>query len=87
MYVYPNSNYSNLMRTDSPVFLAVEKQFWLWLESTNPANEYEEMYFGDEAIYDKKQAIQGAIDEMINEADETGKPVLISSFDFDAIFA
>ncbi len=86
MYVYPNANYSNLMKLDSPVFLAVEKEFWAWLESTNPANEYEEMYFGEDAIYDKKQAIQSAIDEMLNEADETGKPVLVSTFDFDAVF-
>ena len=87
MYVYPNSNYSQLTALDHPIFLAVEKEFWLWLESTNPAMEYEEMYFGDDAIYDKKGAIRGAIEEMMYEADETGKPVLISKFDFDAVFS
>ena len=87
MKVYPKSNYEMLSALDHPIFLAVEKEFWQWIESSNPANEYEEMYFGDDAIYNKQSAIKGAIEEMINEADETGKPVLISSFDFDAIFA
>ena len=87
MLIYPNSNQSNLSDTSHPVFLAVEKEFWGWLESSNPANEYEEMYFGDDAIYTKKGAIIGAIEEMINEANETNKPVLVSTFDFDAIFS
>ena len=87
MNIYPNSNYSQLSALDHPIFLAVEKEFWLWLESTNPAMEYEEMYFGDEAIYNKKDAIKGAIEEMIAEADQTGKPVIISKFDFDAVFS
>ena len=87
MYVYPKSDYTKLSALGHPIFLAVEKEFWAWLDSSNPGMEYEEMYFGCEAIYDKKGAIRGAIEEMIFEADETGKPVLISSFDFDAVFA
>ena len=87
MYVYPNSDYYKLTALDHPVFLAVEKEFWAWLESTNPCMEYEDMYFSDDAIYDKKSAIKGAIEELICEADETGKPVLIRTFDFDAVFA
>lgn len=87
MYVYPKSDYNTLTALDHPVFLAVEREFWEWLESSNPANEYEDMYFGDDAIYSKKDAIKGAIAELIDEADETNKPVLIKTFDFDAVFA
>lgn len=87
MKVYPNSDYTKLSTLDHPIFLAVEKEFWAWLKNSNPANEYEDMYFSEDAIYDKKQAIRGAIEEMICEADETGKPVEIASFDFDAVFS
>ncbi len=87
MKVYPNADYSKLSSLDHPIFLAVEREFWNWLNSSNPAMEYEDMYFSDDAIYDKKQAIQGAIEEMICEADETNKPVEIASFDFDAVFS
>ena len=86
MLIYPNTNYSNAINLDSPIFLEVEKEFWKWLESSNPANEFEEMYFSDDAIYSKKDAIYGAIDELINSANEENKPILISSFDFDAVF-
>lgn len=87
MYVYPKSDYAKLTALDHPIFLAVEVEFWGWLNSSNPAMEYEDMYFSDDAIYDKKEAIKAAIEGLINEADETGKPILIKSFDFDAVFA
>lgn len=87
MYIYPHSDYAKLSAIDHPVFLAVEKEFWSWLDSSNPAMEYEDMYFSEDAIYSKKDAIKGAISEMMEEADETGKPVLIRTFDFDAVFS
>lgn len=87
MKVYPNSDSQKLSSLDHPVFLAVENEFHNWIDNSNPGMEYEEMYFGSDAIYTKKGAIQGAIEEMIDEANETGKPVLVSSFDFDAVFA
>lgn len=87
MYIYPNTNYQAAAKTDSPIFQAVENEFWKWLNSTNPAMEYSDMYFSEDAIYDKKSAIRGAIEELIAEAEETGKPVLLSKFDFDAVFA
>ena len=86
MLIYPNTNYQTAAKLDSPIFLAVEKEFWAWFENTNPASEYEEMYFGDEAIYSKKGAILQAIEEMIDEADTTGKPVNLKTFDIDGIF-
>jgi hypothetical protein len=87
MNIYPNTNYSEVSRVDHPIFQAVENEFNNWIDNSNPALEYHEQYFSDEAIYSKKQAIQGAISEMIDEAQETGAPVKISSFDFDAVFS
>jgi hypothetical protein len=87
MYLYPNSNILEISNPSHPVFLEVEREFWAWLESSNPANQYEEMYFSDDAIYTKRGAIIGAIEELLNEAQETNKPVLIKTFDFDAVFS
>lgn len=87
MKIYPNSDYDQISATDHPIFLAVENEFWAWLKSSNPAMEYEDMYFSEDAIYDKKSAIRGAIEEMLSEANEINKPVLIKTFDFDAVFA
>lgn len=87
MLVYPNSNIAELQRIDHPVFLEVENQFWQWLQSSNPAMEYEEKYFGDESIYTKKGAIRGAIESIVDEANEENKPVNVGTFDFDAVFA
>lgn len=86
MKVYPNSDFSKLSALDSPVFAAIEKEFDDFIEHSNPASEYEEMYFGDEAIYSKKGAIRQAIEEMMDEADITGKPVDIKTFDLWGIF-
>ena len=87
MKVYPNSNLLTLCNPSHPVFLAVEKEFWDWIDSTNPAQEYEAMYFSDEAIFNKRGAIEQAIEDMINEANEENKPVIVARFDFDAVFA
>ena len=87
MYVYPNTNILEISNPSHVIFKAVEKQFWQWLEDSNPASENEEKYFGDDAIYDKLGAIEGAIEELINEANEENNPVLINTFDFDAVFS
>ncbi len=87
MYIYPNAVYGTMANPSHPVFQAVEAEFWKWLESSNPAMEYEAMYFSDEAVCNKRGAIEQAIEEMINEANEEGKAVLVRTFDFDAIFA
>lgn len=86
MTIYPNTNYETAARLDSAIFAAVENEFNNWIESSNPANEYDEMYFGEDSIYTKKGAIRQAIEELIAEADETQKPVSFKHFDFDAIF-
>lgn len=87
MLIYSNANYETMANPSHPVFIAVEKEFWAWLEQSNPANEYEEKYFGEESIVNKRGAIEQAIEEMIDLANEDGTPVSIKSFDFDAVFA
>jgi hypothetical protein len=87
MLIYPNSNLTALGNVAHVVFQFIETQFHNWIESSNPANEYKEMYFGDEAIYTKKGAIRQAIETAIDEANETGKPVDMKRFDYDAVFS
>lgn len=70
------TNYLNLQKTDSFLFLAIEKMFWEWLESSNPANNYEDMYFSEDAIYTKKGAIIGAIENIFNYMSEENKPFI-----------
>lgn len=87
LYVKPNINARADLSPASPVFQAVEKEFDAWIEGSNPANEYQEKYFGDESIYTKRGAIEQAIVEMHEQADDTGENVYIKDFDFDAIFS
>jgi hypothetical protein len=49
---------------DNPLWDYLESEFYDWLE--HQSRDYEEMYFGEEAIYDVKGAIRGAI-EVIDE--------------------
>lgn len=60
------SDYLELQKTDSYLFLAIETMFNDWLDTSNPANEYYEMYYGDDAIYTKKGAIIGAIENIFD---------------------
>ena len=87
MKVFPNSVLADIANVSSPVFEYVESKFWDWLNSSNPANEYREMYFGDDAIYTKKGAIVGAIEAALELANEENKPVSLSGFDYDAVFS
>jgi hypothetical protein len=87
MKLFPNSDLSTILSTSHPIFLFVEKQFWTWLENSNPAMEYKEMYFSEDAIYTKHGAIQEAIESALDEAIEESKPVDLASFDYDAIFS
>lgn len=94
MYVYPNSNLSQISSLSHPIFQAVEKRFNEWFDhNTQPGapmgKDIEGMYYGEcdqPVIYSKKGAIRQAIEEMQIEAEETGKPILISSFDVEASF-
>lgn len=87
MKVFPNAILSDITRVSSPIFQYVEQKFWDWIDSTNPASEYREMYFGDDAIYTKKGAIVGAIEAAHELAVDENKPVSLYDFDYDAVFS
>lgn len=86
MKVYPNSQIDQLSSPSHPVFQYIENKFWNWIESSNPASEYKEMYFGEDAIFEKRGAIVGAIENALDEANESGKPVDLSRFDIECAF-
>lgn len=86
MLIYPNTNLLKASNYDNPIFLEVEKEFDNFIDTSNPANEYFDKYFGEYAIYSKEGAILGAIEYMIDEANETGKPVNVNTFDLAALF-
>ena len=69
------------------LFKFVEARFNRWLEESS-ANDWEIrlMYEGDEAIYDRRGAIEQALEEAAGLADETGQPVAMHTFDFDSIW-
>lgn len=46
------------------IFKMCENMFWSWFNSQNPAQEVEQQYFGEEAIYTKKGAILQLIEAM-----------------------
>lgn len=82
--------YFEAMQVDSPLFQEVEREFNKWIEDSNPAMEYEEMYFGDDAIYDKRNAIKAGIEHIFEVMDEEDLPYILttdSRIDFDAIFS
>lgn len=93
MKAYPNTDLSSIT-TSHPLFKAVEQQFDEWYNhNTQPgaplAKDIKGCYYGyfdEPACFSKVGAIEQAIEEMINEADETGKPVSVNTFDFDAVF-
>lgn len=84
MKIYPNTEMRQIASVLSPVFRYVEKKFNEWIESGNC--DRKEMYFSEDAIYDKHRAIYQAIENALEEANETGKPVELSKFDIEAAF-
>ncbi len=62
MFIYPNSDFQKIASSSHSVFQYVEGAFWKWLDSSNPALEYKEQYFGEDAINDRADAIIGAIE-------------------------
>lgn len=55
---------------DSPLFTNIENKFDDWIETSNPAGEYKDKYFSEDAIYDKGEAILNAIEEIFNYMNE-----------------
>lgn len=84
MKVYPNSQISQLSSPSHPVFQYVERKFWNWIESA--PKDVKDMYFSEDAIYDKRGAIVGAIENAVEEANEEGKPVDLAIFDLECAF-
>jgi hypothetical protein len=88
MYVYPGQEMGLIGRLDHAVFAYVEAMFDQWYDDA-PA-WWREPYDGwgedEPPVFLKRGAIEGAIEEMIYEADTTGQPVLIPLFDVEASF-
>jgi len=76
---------------EHPLFKLVEAEFWDYIKNCVPnPEEYEEMYFGENACYDKTAAIEQAIDYILQDAEESGKKIFgkadIQKMDFTAAF-
>lgn len=63
-------------KTDSHLFRAIEKEFDKFIKDSNPASEYEDKYFSEDAIYSKKYAIIAAIDQIFEVMDEYKIPFI-----------
>lgn len=70
------AKYRQLLRADSWLFEIVENEFDKWLKDSNPASEYEEMYFGEDSIFEKKGAIRQAIEMIFDQMEEENKPFI-----------
>ena len=77
-YLNDGDNVTSLP-TDSPLWLAMEQEFDQWIEGANPAGEYQDKYFGDDAIYTKSGAIEQAIGDLINWAEEENRKIVTHS--------
>ncbi len=86
MKLYPNQDQAVITNPAHPIFKFVESEFNTWIDGSNPASEYKEQYFGDEAILDKRGAIEDAINSALEQANEDQKPVDLGKFDLAASF-
>lgn len=84
------NRYLQLMNPESPLFKAVEDVFYKWLENSNPAMEYFEMYFGEEAVYDHYLAIKAGIEHVFEVMDQESLIFITledNRLDFDSVFS
>ena len=65
--------YNELISTDSDLFIQIEKKFDDWIEENS---EIFAMYFSDDAIYVKRDAIVQAIDSIFELMDEENLPFI-----------
>lgn len=86
MLVYPNNTLQQLNSYSNPIFQYIEKRFDAWIKDSNPAMEYEEKYYGEDAIYTKRGAIEQAIENLIEEAYERCTAINVATFDIEAAF-
>lgn len=84
MIVYPKSSLSQIGNVGHPVFKYVEGRFNSWISKA--PKDMKDMYYSEDRINSVKGAIQQAIENAIEQADETGKPVYLSGFDLECAF-
>jgi hypothetical protein len=70
--------YQSQFNLESELWNCIENKFEDWIESSNPAGEYEQKYFSEDAIYDKRGAIQGAIEGIYEYLEEENIPCIDS---------
>lgn len=88
MKIYPGSSVNQLAQASHPVFQAVEKEFDYWFNNqpTWRRGPYQGWGEDEPVVCNKSGAIQDAIEALVDEADETGKPVVLAAFDLMAHF-
>jgi tetratricopeptide (TPR) repeat protein len=77
-----NTEDADIYSNDSPLFQDLERFFDEWLKDSNPASEYQEQYFGMDAIYDVAGAIEEAIEALIEYCEVKNK-TRITKHSFD----
>lgn len=77
-----------IVEGDAELFeTAVSQRFDTWLENSNPAMEYGDMYWGDEAIYDASGSVFEASDGIMCEMIEEDQKIAdLDDFDLAAYF-
>lgn len=77
-----------LWNVRTPLWRFVEALFDRWLTERSAHDlDLRAMYEGPEAIYDRRGAIEQALEEVAKYADETGSPVALHTFDMDCIWS
>ena len=72
-----SKRYDALMKTDSWLFQACEKIWNDWFDDAIKHNsEIEDMYYSDDAIYTKKGAIRGMIEQIFECMNEENLPFI-----------
>lgn len=85
MRIYPNSDLSNVTQKEDRIYKYVRGRFQHWINHPQ-RSEFRDMYYGDEKVYDSSDAIAQAIEAALDEANETGRPVNLTTFDLEASF-
>ena len=81
------AKYQSLMRTDSWLFKAMEREFDNYMDANGDRNELSEMYFSEDAIYEKKGAIRGAIEMIFDQMNEENLPfIFLKDVDLSCAF-
>ncbi len=68
--------YHELLKPNSPLFIAVEKEFDEWIDSSDPSGEYHDKYFSSDSIYTKEGAIRDGIEQIFEVMKEENLPFI-----------